>query len=75
LEIVGAKRGSYHGGDLQGNSSHTVMENSENLFDELEKSNKDLTDGQCTLTQQEISNTMKEYRQMFTLLGSAFSLL
>jgi hypothetical protein len=75
LETVGAKRGSYHGGDLQGNSSHTVMENSENLFDELEKSNKDLTDGQCTLTQQEISNTMKEYRQMFTLLGSAFSLL
>jgi hypothetical protein len=42
LEIVGAKRGSYHGGDLQGNSSHTVMENSENLFDELEKSIKGL---------------------------------
>ena len=46
LELVGAKRGSYHGGDLQGNSSRTVMENSDDLFDELEKSIKDLTDGQ-----------------------------
>ena len=52
-----------------------MMENSEDLFDELDKAIKDLMDDTCTLTEQEISNTMKEYRQMFTLLGSAFSLL
>jgi hypothetical protein len=35
----------------------------------------DLMDDECELTQQDILNTMKEYRRMFTLLGSAFSLL
>jgi hypothetical protein len=64
-----------HGGDLQGNSARTVMENSDALFDELEKTITDLMDDECELTQQDILNTMKEYRRMFTLLGSAFSLL
>jgi hypothetical protein len=52
LEKVGAKRGSYHGGDLQGNSARTVMENSDSLFDayELEKTITDLMDDECELT-------------------------
>ena len=75
LEQVGAKRGSYHGGDLQGNSARTVMENSAKLFDGLDEAIDDITDDNCKLTKQEITDTMQDYRNMFTLLGACFSYL
>ena len=75
LQQVGAKREAYHGGDLNGNSARTVMEESEQFFDKVHVALLAVKHDECELTNEQLQQIMESYRQLYTLLGTCFSLL
>ncbi len=75
LKAIGAKMQAWHGGELNGVSARLVMENSDSLFNLIEKNLIDIKHADSQYTDEDIKTMMKNYRHMYTSLGASYSFL
>lgn len=66
---------AWHGGELNGVSARLSMENSDSLFNLIEKNLFDIKHANSQHTDKDIKTMMKNYSHMYTSLGASYSFL